>query len=123
MSDRSELIDTYIAAWNETDAERRRALIAAAWAKGAHYLDPVLQGEGHDGIDAMIAQVQARFPGHRFRRTGAVDAHHDCVRFTWELGPEGGPAAVRGTDFAQIDADARLRSVTGFFDQAPGAAG
>jgi hypothetical protein len=69
MSKLIDVIDRYIAMWNDTDAERRRALIARTWTETASYLDPVLQGESQAGIDAMIQGVQARFPGHRFRRT------------------------------------------------------
>src|SRR6478736_5540906 len=82
MNTLTDLIDRYIATWNEADGERRRALIAGTWTDDASYLDPMLQGEGRDGIDAMIAAVQERFPGHRFRRTGEVESHHDRVRFS-----------------------------------------
>src|SRR6516164_3868718 len=116
MSNLTELIDRYIAMWNETDAERRRALIARTWTEDATYLDPVLQGEGQAGIDAMVRGVHERFPGHRFRRTSDLDTHHDRVRFTWELAPDGGPAVVKGIDFAVVAADQRLQAVTGFFD-------
>src|SRR4029077_2392934 len=81
MNTLTDLVDRYIATWNETDGGRRRDLIAQTWAEGASYLDPMLQGEGRDGINAMIVGVQERFPGHRFRRTGDVDSHHDRVRF------------------------------------------
>lgn len=111
----TDLIDRYIAMWNETDAARRRDLIAQTWAEGASYVDPAVQGDGRDGIDAMVKAVQERFPGHCFRRTSDVDAHHDRVRFTWTLAPAHGPAIVSGTDFAVIAAD-RLQAVTGFFD-------
>jgi hypothetical protein len=121
MSKLTDVIDRYIAMWNETDAERRRALIARTWTETASYLDPVLQGESQAGIDAMIQGVQARFPGHRFRRTSEVDAHHDRVRFTWELAPDDGPALVTGTDFGVVAADGRLQTITGFFDHAPAA--
>lgn len=116
MTEPTDLIDRYFDAWNEPDAERRRVLIARTFAEQALYLDPMLEGEGHDGIDAMIAGVQQRFPGHRFRRTGAIETHHDRARFSWELGPEDGPAIVGGTDFAVI-VGGRLRAVTGFFDK------
>ena len=119
MSKLTDVIDRYIATWNETDAERRRALIVRTWTETASYLDPVLQGESQAGIDAMIQGVQARFPGHQFRRTSEVDAHHDRVRFTWELAPEGGPALITGTDFGVLAADGRLQTITGFFDHAP----
>jgi hypothetical protein len=29
-----------------------------------------------------------------FRLAGAVDAHHDQARFTWELGPDGADAGL-----------------------------
>jgi SnoaL-like domain len=117
-----ELVDRYIAIWNETDSEARRNLIAWTYTEDGRYLDPVLQGEGRDGIDAMVKAVHARFPGHRFTRTSDVDAHHDRARFAWELGPAGGPALVKGIDFATLSDDGKLHSVTGFFTQAPAAA-
>ncbi len=119
MSDHSDLIDRYLASWNETDPGRRRDLIAQTFSEGASYLDPVMQGDGHAGIDTLIAGVHARFPGHRFSRIGEVDAHHDRVRFSWALAPEGGAALVKGTDFAVLDGAARMASVTGFFDLLP----
>ena len=112
-----ELVDRYIAMWNETDAGRRRSLIAKTWADGANYLDPVLQGEGRDGIDDMVKAVHAKYPDYRFARISDVDAHHDRARFAWELGPEGGPAFVKGIDFAMLSADGRLQAVTGFFTE------
>jgi len=119
MSNVTELIDRYIALWNETDAGRRRDLIARTWTKTADYVDPMMQGEGQDGIDAMIQGVQERFPGHQFRRTSDVDTHHDRVRFSWELAPKGGPALASGTDFGIVAADGRLQTITGFLDNAP----
>jgi len=115
MDELNELIDRYVTMWNETDAERRRALIARIWTEDARHVDPVLDAKGQAGIDEMICGVHQRFPGHRVRRTGNPDAHHDRVRFTWELAPEGGPAVVKGVDFAVVDGQ-RLQSVTGFFD-------
>ncbi len=113
------LADRYLAAWNETDAERRRALIGQTWTESAVYVDPLMRGEGHAGIDAMIAGVQARFPGFVFRRVTPVDAHGEHLRFTWELGPAGESALVVGTDFATVSDDGRLKGMTGFIDRAP----
>lgn len=119
MSNLTELIDGYIAMWNETDAERRRNLIEKTWTESASYLDPVMNGEGQSGIDAMVQGVQEKFPGHRFHRTSDIDSHNDRVRFSWNLAPEGGPAVVVGTDFGIIAADGRLQTITGFFDHTP----
>jgi hypothetical protein len=120
MDPLTELIDRYFAVWNETDPERRRDLIARTWADDAAYLDPLVRGDGPDEIDAMTAAVQSQFPGLRFRRTGDIDAHHDRVRFGWELGPENGDAALAGgVDFGVVAPDGRLRQITGFIDFAP----
>jgi len=114
----NELVERYIASWNETDTERRRALIAGIWTEQASYVDPMTKSEGHDGIDAMIATVQARFPGLRFRQLGKVDAHNDRIRFAWELAPDGAAAVASGTDFGVL-ADGRLEAIAGFLDRVP----
>jgi hypothetical protein len=112
------LIDRYIAMWNATDAEDRRDLVAGAWTETASYVDPQMDGQGHDGIDAMVQAVQDRFPNHRFHRTSEVDAHNDRVRFAWELKAEGEAPLVRGVDFGVVSPDGRLQSITGFFEPA-----
>jgi hypothetical protein len=116
MSDVHELIDCYIAAWNESDPERRRALVARTFSEDASYLDPVLSGEGVAGIDAMIGAAQEQFQGHRFALSAGPDAHHDRVRFEWSLAVNGGEPIARGVDFAVLAEDGRLRSVTGFLE-------
>lgn len=120
MSDLNHLIDRYVAIWNETDPAQRRALIAEAFTEDGIYLGPLLNGDGHAGIEAMAQGIQEQLSGYRFRRVGEVDAHHDRVRYTWEILTAGDAARfAAGTDFAVVAADGRLRSVTAFIDQAP----
>ena len=114
-----ELVDGYFAAWNETDAARRRALIAQTWADDASYVDPLLSGRGHEGIDAMISAVHERFPRHQFRLSGGADGFGNYVRFSWDLVAPGGEAIVKGSDFGVVDAAGRFASVTGFLDVMP----
>ena len=113
-------IDTYLATWNETDAPRRQAAIARAWAADGLYRDPLMASEGHAGIDAMVAAVQARFPGFVMKRTSGVDAHNGSARFAWSLGPAAGPTVVEGVDFCSVAPDGRLASVVGVIDKMPG---
>ncbi|MGG1944219.1 nuclear transport factor 2 family protein [Trinickia sp. NRRL B-1857] len=119
MTAHLDLVDRYFAAWNETDALRRRELIARTWAHDASYVDPLLAGKGHDGIDAMIAAVHERFPGHEFRLSTKVDGFGQYVRFSWHLVAPGGDAIVKGSDFGVVDAQGRFESVTGFLDAVP----
>ena len=114
-------VEAYIATWNETDAARRQAGVARAWAEAGRYRDPLMASDGHAGIDAMLAAVQARFPGFVLKRTSAVDCHNDCARFAWSLGPAAGPAVVEGVDFCALSPEGRLVSVVGFIDRMPSA--
>jgi hypothetical protein len=118
MSDTDTLVNTYIAMWNETDPHERRELVAQTVTEDASYLDPVMIGEGIDGISAMIAGAQAQFPGHRFTLISGPDVHHDRARFSWSLAPNGGEPVAIGVDFATLAADGRMRSVTGFLEPA-----
>jgi hypothetical protein len=119
MADVTTVVDAYIAMWNETDAEARRAIVAQAFGDDGTYLDPLMAGEGPDGIDAMVAGAQAQFPGQRFELTAGPDQHHDRVRFAWRMvGEDGGAEVARGVDFATLADDGRLRSVTGFLEPA-----
>jgi hypothetical protein len=120
MTNATNLVDRYLAAWNEGDDKRRRDLIGETFAEKATYLDPAQAGNGRDGIDEMIAGAQARFAGMQFERIGTVDAHNDRVRFRWSLAPAGAESIVEGTDFATI-VDGRFVAVTGFFDKLPAA--
>ena len=115
MTDISAVIDNYIAAWNEADPGRRRAIVADTFADDATYLDPLMSGVGHNGIDAMIGAAQQQFPGHRFELSMGPDAHNDRVRFAWSLVGDGAPVAA-GVDFATVADDGRLRAVTGFLE-------
>ena len=118
MPDVQDLVDSYIASWNETDSARRREIISATWTEDASYLDPVLSGDGQDGIDAMIAAAQEQFPGHRFELSFGPDTHHDRVRFAWKMyGEDGSRPVAAGVDFGTLAEDGRLRSVTGFLEQ------
>jgi hypothetical protein len=110
-------VDANLAAYGEPDADRRAALIAEAWASDGRLIDPPLDGQGHDGIDAMFVAVQGMFAGHSFRRTTAVDAHHDRARYGWELVAPDGTVALAGVDYAEVDGEGKLLTVTGFFGE------
>ena len=110
----------YIDLWNERAPSRRREMLVANWTADATYVDPLMSGDGHDGVDALISGVQQRFPDFKFRLIGEPNGFGDHVRFSWGLGPDGGDSPIKGTDFAVLS-DGRIRSITGFLDQVPAA--
>ena len=117
MNDLTETIDTYLEAYGETDPARRATLIEQAWAPDGQLIDPPLDAAGHDGIDGMFAAVQSQFPGHTFRRSTEVDAHHAFARYGWQLVAADGSVTLAGTDVAEVDESGRLVRVTGFFGE------
>lgn len=55
----NDLIDRYLACWNETDSTTRRDLITKTWADDANYIDPLVDARGHDAIDAASCRIGA----------------------------------------------------------------
>ncbi|MER8825069.1 nuclear transport factor 2 family protein [Mesorhizobium sp. M0938] len=118
MTDLNTIAQNYITAWNESDAARRTALLKAAFTEDVSYRDPIMQGDGHAGVAALIDGVQQRFAGFRFSLRGKPDGFGDTIRFSWNLGPEGTDSVIEGTDIGVIE-NGRLKSVTGFLDKVP----
>jgi hypothetical protein len=115
-----DVVDRYIAVWNEPDADARRRAVAELWTEDGTYTDPSAAAEGHEAIEAVIAGAREQFPGHVFKLFGDIDAHHDVVRFGWELVPEGGDeSVVVGFDVAVATSNGSLRNVYGFLDKVP----
>ena len=115
-----EAAGRYIAVWNEPDADARCHAIGELWTKDGRYTDPLAAVEGHRAIREVIADTREQFQGYVFKLTGNIDAHHDIVRFGWELVPEGGgESVVVGFDVAVVTEGGRLRNVYGFLDKVP----
>ena len=116
MADIQEIVDRYLATFNEADADRRRAEISALYGPDGTYTDPHVELRGAEQIDAFIASTQERFPGYEFRLGGPIDAHHNQARFQWHASPAGDPEPVY-VGFDVIVADGgRVRGVYGFLD-------
>ena len=117
-----EIIERYLAAWNETDPARRRSLVDALWAEDGSYTDPLADVRGPDAIAGLIGAAQQQFSGLVFTLGGPVDANHNQARFSWHLGPAGGEPVVIGFDVVVLDDAGHISSVHGFLDKVPAAA-
>ena len=113
-------VSRYFEAWNAREPKARTKAVAAAWAVGGGYTDPLADVVGHEQIAGVIAGAHEQFPGFAFRLTGAVDGHHDTARFSWELVNEvDGSAPIAGSDVITLAGDGRIRTVLGFLDRVP----
>ena len=119
MTDVKQIAHRYIELWNERAQSRRREMLAANWTADARYVDPLMAGDGHDGVDALITGVQQKFPDFKFSLIGEPNGFGAHVRFSWGLGPDGTDSPIKGTDFAVLSQDGRIKSITGFLDQIP----
>lgn len=116
-----DAVARYFTAWNATDEDVEKA-VAAAFTEDGTYTDPLTKAAGHDGITAAIHGAHAQFPGFDFVPTGTPDAHHNLIRFTWDLVSRAdGSAPAAGFDVVTLADDGRISSVSGFLDRLPGA--
>ena len=116
----TDIIEAYIAAWNEPDAGKRRKLLDTAWADDGAYCDPLADIAGRDALDGLIAAFHAQRPGASIERVSAVDQHHDKVRFAWAFKDAAGNTQVAGIDVGELAADGRLSRIWGFWGDPPG---
>ena len=115
MTDINETIDTWLAAWTEPDAADRLELIRRLWADDGKLFDPPMTADGHAELVAVTGALQGQFPGHTFRRSTGIDAHHGVCRYGWHLVAPDGAVALAGMDVAVIADDGRIHRVAGFF--------
>ena len=116
-----DIVTGYLKAWSATDPAKRGELLARTVADDVRYVDPLADVTGREALSAVIDGAQQQFPGMSFALLDdRVDAHHDVLRFSWALGPDGGEPIVIGTDSVLLAADGRFALVTGYLDKVPG---
>lgn len=110
---------SYFAAWNETGALPRMALLERCWADDGVYLDPNVLLKGRTALFNHIGNKQVERPGAKIELMSGVDLHHDVVRFLWRLARTDGSLGDISIDFGELDSAGRLKKVVGFFGDAP----
>lgn len=111
------IVDTYLASLTEPDEHRRAQLLREAWVADGRYSDPHHELVGYDAFSETIAGIVTQFPGFRFQRVTAVDAHHRSLRFGWQFVSPTGDAVLEGLDVGTLAGDGRLATITGFHGQ------
>lgn len=119
MIDRQERVDAYVATWNESDLDKRLALIEKAWAEDGRYVAESSDVTGHSAINDNVVRIQEKYPNRIFFRTSDVFSLRDRARFTWAMLDPAGSATIAGVDYALFAPDGRLRRITCIYDRKP----
>ena len=101
----------------ERDASRRIKAVAELYADDATlYEPPDAAATGHEAINQAVEALLANLPPNfAFTAIGPAVGHHGMGRLRWQSGPPDGPAAVTGTDVAQIEGG-RIQTLHVFLD-------
>jgi hypothetical protein len=121
MSDIGEMIEQFVASWNEPDPAVRRGVIDQLWAPEGIYRNARAEFPGRDGIEDAVTQAYEAFTANGFVFTlASLDVNHDAVRYRWEMVPAGGgePDSI-GTHVATVGPDGRLLTDHQFIDKPP----
>lgn len=121
MNDLPDLIELYVAMWNETDADRRQERVQQLFATTAVRHNPVAVQQGRDAIAQAVTSSYERFitRGFRFRALDNALAHHDAVKFSWEMIDANQAVDSIGTTFLLLDPDQRIRLDYQFTEKIP----
>jgi hypothetical protein len=127
-----QLIDRWIAQWNEPEPDERRRLIREAWAENgyqvmvnppegirdtaAHYgvPFPAVEIRGHDALYARVTRAYDMFIAsgeYAFEQESVVRQAGAAVALTWVMrSRKDGSVAGSGLEVLTFDADGRVRS-------------
>ena len=107
-----ELADRYVAAWNETDAKRRRQAIEGLWVSdGEHHVN-TRHVVGYDGLEERIRtshEKNVTNSNNVFRAVQDARRLHDVVTFHWQMLPaDRDEVLATGLQFLIIGDDGRI---------------
>jgi hypothetical protein len=124
-----EIVDRYVAVWNEPDPAQRRAAVRDLWAAGGvHVLQPpadirsaaasvgffdqVLEARGHAALDRRVSRAHDEFVAagrFAFRSRGDAERLRDVVKFRWEMiQRDDGAVAAVGLEILVLGPDGRI---------------
>jgi hypothetical protein len=107
----SEIVERYLAVWNENDPRIRQQQIAELWAPDARFVsETAVRG----GWGALQAEALEAYGAHVVRGRYYVSAnrtqhHHNLVKFQWWASdPNGAAPCAAATELLVLDGDSRI---------------
>ncbi|NEB92033.1 hypothetical protein [Streptomyces bauhiniae] len=107
-----ELLDRYVAVWNEPDPAVRRAAVAALWTPDGLQHTQTRRFQGTEDLVARVTEAHDQFvagQGLRFRAGGEPVGHHGALAFNWLMTPGDSENVLAvGFDVVLLDEDGRI---------------
>jgi hypothetical protein len=107
----TDLIDRYVAVWNEPDRETRRRRIETVWAPGGATCHRLLDARGYEAIEARVAGSWERWlrEGKYIFRAVRTASHHRAVKFEFAMvATAGGKIEAQGLCYLLLNENDRI---------------
>ena len=105
-------VNAWSAAWNETDASKRAALIAACCTPDVTFRDPWSALAGQDDLVPHIAGAQRFMPGVELLWRGPVRHCQGTLLVDWAM-QQGGATIAQGSHVFELTPDGRICAAVG----------
>jgi len=123
MNEYNDLVDRYVALWNEADPDQRRRRIAELWHENGLHANRRAEWRGHAQMMERVTgsyEKSIRDGGHRFEPASPPEGYRNVVRFTWYMRPQqGGAIAAQGSELLVLAPDGRIAADYQFIDPTP----
>jgi hypothetical protein len=108
----AEVVERYVAVWNESESESRRTAVEALWNSDAAEFVEATAFRGHDELSARINRAHEQFVASGlYTATAAADVsrHDDIVTFTIQLNTPEDEVAWAARVFLLLDGEGLIR--------------
>lgn len=108
----SEVVDSYVAVWNEADSKERRRRIRSVWVPDGTTCFSLLDARGYEAIEGRVTGSWDKWisEGKHIFKPKYATCHHDVVKFDWVLVtvPDGAVQAS-GLSFLLLNDEGRIK--------------
>lgn len=120
MTDLNDLVDRYVAVWNEPDPQARRQRVAELWTPDGSHFTQTREFHGYPALEERVAEAYGQFVAggaYRFSSRHNSVGHHDAVKFNWAMVSTANDETVAiGFDVLLLDEQGLIRADYQFND-------
>lgn len=110
-------VDSWFAAWKESEPGKRRELLAACCGEEIEFRDEFAAVRGLDDLDGHVGMSQVVSRGIELQPGESITRCHDLLIFDWKATLGDGSVVATGRNVGRFGVDGRFVSVHGFRDE------